>query len=59
MEIIETPIKGLLVLKPEIYEDNRGHFLETWNQEVFKNIGIDVNFLQDNQSLSKSTLCTR
>ena len=53
MEIIEPHIKGLLVLKPKIYKDNRGYFLETWNQESFKNIGIDVNFSQDNQSLSK------
>ena len=53
MEIIKTPIEGLLVLKPRILEDGRGHFFESWSKESFKNIGLDLDFVQDNQSLSQ------
>ena len=53
MEIIKTPIEGLLVIKPRIFEDDRGHFFESWSKESFKNIGLDLDFAQDNQSLSQ------
>ena len=53
MEIIKTPIEGLLVIKPIIFEDDRGHFFESWSKESFKNIGLDLDFVQDNQSLSQ------
>ena len=53
MEIIKTPIVGLLVIKPIIFEDDRGHFFESWSKESFKNIGLDLDFVQDNQSLSQ------
>ena len=53
MEIIKTPIEGLLVIKPRIFEDARGHFFESWSKESFKNIGLDLDFAQDNQSLSQ------
>ena len=52
MEVIKTPIEGLLVIKPRIFEDDRGHFFESWRNDSFKNIGLDLNFVQDNQSLS-------
>ena len=52
MEIIKTPIEGLLVVKPKIFVDNRGYFFESWSVESFSKNGLDLNFVQDNQSLS-------
>jgi len=52
MEVINTEIEGLLVIKPKVYQDERGYFFESWNRELFKSNGIDVDFLQDNQSSS-------
>ncbi|MES2513742.1 MAG: dTDP-4-dehydrorhamnose 3,5-epimerase [Bacteroidota bacterium] len=54
MEIIETKIKGLLIVKPKVFADARGYFFESYNADVFKQNGIDVNFVQDNQSLSNA-----
>ena len=53
MQILETPIQGLLVIKPNIFEDERGCFFESWSQKAFQDIGLDLNFVQDNQSLSQ------
>ncbi len=52
MQIQKTDFKGLLVLQPNKYTDNRGSFYESWNKEVFKKIGLDIDFVQDNQSYS-------
>ena len=52
MEIIKTPIEGLLVIKPRVFGDDRGHFFESWSKESFANNGLDLDFVQDNQSLS-------
>lgn len=54
MEVIETKIKGLLIIKPKVFADARGYFFESYNEEVFKQNGINVNFIQDNQSLSNA-----
>ncbi len=54
MEVIETHIKDLLIIKPKVFEDARGYFFESYNEGVFKKHGIDANFIQDNQSLSNS-----
>ena len=53
MEIIETNLKGLLVIKPKVFEDERGYFFESYNYQLFKQAGLDFNFVQDNQSLSQ------
>ena len=53
MEIITTPIKGLLVIHPNIFGDERGYFFESWSKEAYKNTGLDVEFVQDNESLSQ------
>ena len=53
MKIIETPISGLLVLEPRVFSDARGFFLETYNEQVFRELGITERFVQDNQSHSK------
>ena len=53
MEIIKTSIEGLLIIKPNIFRDNRGSFFESWSKEAYQNIGLDMDFVQDNQSLSQ------
>lgn len=53
MEIIESPFLDCYVLKPNIIEDARGYFFESFNQKKFSELtGLDVNFVQDNQSFS-------
>lgn len=49
----QTNIKGLYVIEPKVFGDNRGYFMETYNYEDFKNSGLDMVFVQDNQSKSK------
>ena len=53
MPFIETPIKDLLVYEPTIFRDERGYFFESFNQKSFDEWGININFIQDNQSFSK------
>lgn len=53
MEVIETELKGLFVLKPRVFADERGYFFESYNQNLFKQAGLDLEFVQDNQSLSQ------
>lgn len=50
---IETPIEGLYVIETGFFGDNRGYFMETYNYEDFKKAGLDMIFVQDNQSMSK------
>jgi dTDP-4-dehydrorhamnose 3,5-epimerase len=52
MEIIKTPISDLLIIKPRVFEDERGFFCETYNEKTFKEAGINLHFCQDNQSRS-------
>lgn len=52
MEIIKTKIPDLLIVKPIVFEDNRGYFFESYNKEKFLKEGIDQNFVQDNESKS-------
>lgn len=53
MEIVKTNIEGLLILKPTIFADDRGYFYESYNENRFREIGIDIPFVQDNQSCSR------
>ena len=48
----ETGIEGLYVIEPTVFEDNRGFFMETYNKKDFEEIGINAEFVQDNQSKS-------
>ena len=48
----ETGIEGLYVIEPTVFEDNRGFFMETYNKKDFEEIGINTEFVQDNQSKS-------
>lgn len=53
MELLKTKIPGLLLIKPTVFVDSRGHFLETFNKEKMLQFGLNENFVQDNQSVSK------
>lgn len=50
---IETEIEGLCIIQPTFFEDKRGYFVETYNKQEFENLGLNYNFVQDNQSKSK------
>lgn len=52
MNIIETPIAGLLVIEPKVFGDDRGFFMESWNSDAFRKAGLDLHFVQDNHSRS-------
>ncbi|MBC8488597.1 MAG: dTDP-4-dehydrorhamnose 3,5-epimerase [Bacteroidetes bacterium] len=53
MEIIKTKIPDLLIIKPDVFEDERGYFFESYNIEKFVKAGIDYKFVQDNESKSQ------
>lgn len=53
MKVLQTPLAGALVLEPKVFADDRGFFLESYNEKAFQEIGIRDKFLQDNHSYSK------
>jgi dTDP-4-dehydrorhamnose 3,5-epimerase len=53
MKVIETELDGVLIIEPEVFNDARGHFLETYNQNRYRECGIISDFVQDNLSFSK------
>ena len=53
MELIKTDIPGVVILEPKVFGDHRGWFTETYAYNTLKDLGIDVTFVQDNQSYSK------
>jgi dTDP-4-dehydrorhamnose 3,5-epimerase len=55
MKITKTPISGLLLIQPSVFEDHRGKFIESWNSSAFDHaVGSEVRFVQDNESISKA-----
>ena len=52
MQIQTTNIEGLLIITPAVYKDNRGVFFEAYNKQLFASHGLDMDFVQDNQSIS-------
>lgn len=52
MQIRKTSIEGLVEIFPRVFEDERGFFFESFNEEAFRKEGLPVNFVQDNQSFS-------
>ena len=52
MEILQTPLQDLLIIKPRVFEDQRGYFFESFNANVFQEAGLNYNFVQDNESKS-------
>ncbi|CAH0497941.1 dTDP-4-dehydrorhamnose 3,5-epimerase [Novosphingobium sp. CECT 9465] len=53
MNIIECNIPGPLIIEPKVFGDERGFFLETWNNAAFAQAGLNLQFVQDNHSRSK------
>ncbi len=51
-KFIESKIKGVFVIEPTVFGDKRGYFMETYNEEDFRQAGLDYRFVQDNQSKS-------
>ncbi len=53
MKVEKTNLEGCFVIKPTVFEDDRGYFFESFNKEKFETLtGASVNFVQDNQSMS-------
>ncbi len=52
MNIIDTPLPGVKLIEPKVFGDARGFFLESWNRRTFANLGLDLDFVQDNHSRS-------
>lgn len=53
MKLVETPLPGVLLVKPDVFGDERGFFMETWNLRRYQDAGFpDVGFVQDNHSRS-------
>lgn len=53
MKIVETDIQGPLIIEPRVFGDQRGFFMETWNESAFRAAGLDLTFVQDNHSRSQ------
>lgn len=53
MNIVTTPIEGLLIIEPRVFHDDRGYFYESYNKKNFASAtGVDIDFVQDNQARS-------
>ena len=52
IKVEKTPIEGLYVIEPTVHQDERGYFVETYNQRDFEEAGLYYTFVQDNQSMS-------
>lgn len=55
-KLIETKINDLYIIEPNVLNDSRGYFFESFNKKEFKKFGIDVEFVQDNQSMSSKSV---
>ncbi|MDQ1003617.1 dTDP-4-dehydrorhamnose 3,5-epimerase [Neobacillus niacini] len=58
MKVKETSLPGVKIIEPKVFGDHRGWFMETYNSPKFEELGIEIQFVQDNQSFSaiKGTL---
>lgn len=52
-KITKCEIDGLYIIEPKVFYDDRGYFMETYNQSEFEKLGLDMKFVQDNESKSK------
>lgn len=52
IKVTSCPIEGLYVIEPTVFKDERGYFVETYNQNDFQEAGLNLVFVQDNQSMS-------
>lgn len=53
MKVVHGQLAGLLIIEPDVFGDERGFFLETWNRHRYAEAGLDVEFAHDNLSLSR------
>lgn len=53
MKLIDTPIPDLKIIEPTVFGDDRGFFLESWNKRTLAELGLDLDFVQDNHSRSQ------
>ncbi|HEX3026043.1 MAG TPA: dTDP-4-dehydrorhamnose 3,5-epimerase [Clostridia bacterium] len=58
MKLIQTKLEGVMIVEPQVFGDHRGWFTETWSKAKLSQLGLDVEFVQDNHSFSaqKGTL---
>ena len=52
MKVFDARLKDVKIIEPDVFEDKRGFFMESYSEEKYKKLGIDFNFVQDNHSLS-------
>lgn len=55
MNVIPTPLEGVLIIEPDVYHDPRGFFFETYQKKRYQALGITQEFVQDNMSFSKKS----
>jgi dTDP-4-dehydrorhamnose 3,5-epimerase len=53
MRVKETSLEGVLIIEPQAFDDNRGYFIETYQEARYHDLGIGVRFVQDNLSCSR------
>ncbi len=53
IKVTKCPIEGLYIIEPAVHGDDRGYFMETYNQKDMQDVGLNMIFVQDNQSMSK------
>lgn len=51
--VVRTEIEGLYIIEPKVYDDTRGYFYESYNQKLFSEVGLNMTFVQDNESKSR------
>ncbi len=58
MKVTKTKLDGVLILEPDVFGDHRGWFMESWSKKKYEDVGINVEFVQDNESFTakKGTL---
>lgn len=52
MQVSQTRLEGVLLIQPEVFEDHRGYYVETYNEQAYREQGINVDFVQDDISVS-------
>ena len=52
IKVTKCPIEGLYIIEPAVHGDSRGYFMETYNKKAMEECGLNMNFVQDNQSMS-------
>ena len=51
MKVFDAKLKDVKIIEPDVFEDERGFFMESYSEEKYRQLGIDFNFVQDNHSL--------